>query len=258
MGFGDDVIASGLARGMHSRGRRAAFGDGKKIIWGPWSEEVFRHNPNIAQPGSEGNPDLVWVDHYKGRRKYNSIDRVKGRWVWNYDFKVTPGELFFSEKEREFGWDLSDFIFVEPNVPWHKSVAPNKDWGLENYQRVVDKLMSEGYDVVQSKYGRDKLRGVRFITTPTFRDVLALMRRAKVALVPEGGLHHGAAAVGVPAVVLFGGFIPPAVVGYDQHINLTGGATGFCGSLTKCHHCRAALAKISVEEVYQAVKNFLG
>jgi hypothetical protein len=67
-------------------------------------------------------------------------------------------------------------------------------------------------------------------------------------------MHHGAAAVGTPAVVIFGGFIPPAVVGYDMHVNLTGGAEA-CGSLNKCLHCRAAMEKISVEEVYQAVKS---
>jgi ADP-heptose:LPS heptosyltransferase len=122
----------------------------------------------------------------------------------------------------------------------------------------VDLLLRDGYDVIQSRYGRDKLNGVKLVTTPTFRDALAVMSLADVALVPEGGMHHGAAAVGIPAVVLFGGFIPPDVVGYDTHVNLTGGATGFCGSLDKCHHCRDALAAISVEEVYQAVKKCFG
>ena len=259
IGFGDDVLGSGLARGMHARGKRAAFGDGKKIIWGPWSEEVFRNNPNVARRGSEGSADLEWVPHYKGHRLYNSLDRGKNRWVWNYEFRAKPGEIFFDEKELLLSRSVTqNFIFIEPNVPWHKSVAVNKDWGLKNYQEVATRLLKAGHDVVQSRYGRDKLKGVRFVITPTFRDVLAVMSRASVALVPEGGLHHGAAAVGVPAVVLFGGFIPPDVMGYDAHVNLTGGATRFCGSLDKCYHCRDAMAKISVEEVYQAVTKFLG
>jgi hypothetical protein len=254
MGYGDDVVATGLARGLQAKGKRAAFGDGRRIIWGPWSEEIFRGNPNVARPGSEGSHDLVWYDHYKGHRKYNRLDQLRSRWVWNYDFKSTPGEMFFDRIEIDRSLDAGkNFIYVEPNVPWHKSVAPNKDWGIQKYQVVVDRLIADGYDVAQSYYGRHKLKKIRFISTPRFRDALAAIRRARVVLVPEGGMHHGAAAVGVPAVVIFGGFIPPQVVGYDTHVNLTGGVEA-CGSLNKCLHCRAAMEKISVEEVYQAVK----
>ena len=243
---------------MAARGKRAAFGDGKRIIWGPWSEEIFRHNPNVARPGSERDRDIEWVDYYKGNRHYNRLDRNRGRWAWNYDFKATPGEIFFSREEVAFGESHgSGFVLVEPNVPWHKSVAVNKDWGLQKYQSVVDLLLSDGRKVVQTAYGRDKLRGVKFVTTPNFRSALALLKQSAVAVLPEGGLHHGAAALCVPAVVIFGGFIPPEVTGYRSHINLTGGPSAACGSLQKCAHCRAALDKISVDEVYQSVKRFL-
>jgi glycosyl transferase family 9 (putative heptosyltransferase) len=248
MGYGDDIMATGLARGLHKRGKRAAFGDGKRIIWGPWSEPIFQHNPNIARPGSEGAKDLEWIDHYKGHRRYNRLDKEKQRWIWNYDFKAIPGEIFMPEYRRAAG----NFIYVEPNVPWHKSVAVNKDWGLANYQAVTDLLLADGHTVIQSAHGRDELRGAKLVSTPTFRSALAILQCARAALVPEGGMHHAAAALGVPAVVIFGGFSPPAVTGYDAHFNLTGGAEA-CGSLIKCHHCEKALAEISVEEVYTKV-----
>jgi ADP-heptose:LPS heptosyltransferase len=251
VGFGDDLLASGLAKSV-PKGKRAAFGDGRRIIWGPWSEEIFRHNPRIARPGSEGSPDLYYIDHYKGHRQYNRLDKNKGRWIWNYEWKAVPGEIYFND-ELTAG---QGFIYVEPNVPWHKSVAPNKDWGLQNYQAVVDWLLKDGHNVVQSHHGRDRLKGVRVVKTPTFRDALSVMSQARAALVPEGGMHHGAAALGVPAVVIFGGFIPPAVVGYDGHINLTGGAEA-CGSLNRCQHCRDAMMRISVEEVYGHTKQLL-
>jgi ADP-heptose:LPS heptosyltransferase len=255
LGFGDEILSSGLARGLFAQGKRAAFGDGRRILWGPWCAEIFRGNPNIACPGSEGAVDLIWIAHFKGNRLYNKLDKTRSRWIWQYSFKAKPGEIFFDKNELDRSMIAgSGFIFVEPNVPWHKSVAPNKDWGLKNYQAVVDRLLADGYDVVQSSHGRDKLRRVRFVTTPKFRDALAVLSRAQGALVPEGGMHHGAAAVGTPAVVIFGGFIPPTVVGYDMHVNLTGGAEA-CGSLYKCFHCRAAMEKISVEKVYQAVKS---
>jgi Glycosyltransferase family 9 (heptosyltransferase) len=255
MGYGDDVLASGLARASHDRGdrRRVAFGNGKRIIWGPWSEEVFRYNPRIAKPTSVINGDLQWIAHYKGSRLYNRLSPDGRRWVWNRDFRAVAGEIFFRAHELAAASAAgSGFVLIEPNVPWHKSVASNKDWGLANYQAVADRLMKDGHDVVQSNHGRLRLRGARVVSTPTFRDALAVLSRARAALVPEGGLHHGAAAVGVPAVVIFGGFIPPSVMGYEHHVNMTGGVEA-CGSLNQCQHCKEAMQRISVEKVHQAV-----
>jgi Glycosyltransferase family 9 (heptosyltransferase) len=251
MGFGDDIMASGLARGLHQRGKRAAFGDGKRIIWGPWSEEIFKHNPKIAWPGSEGCRDLEWIDYYKGHRKYNRLDSSRARWIWNYEWKATPGEMFMPEYRRTAG----NYIYIEPNLPWQKPVAVNKDWGLAKYQAVADRLLADGHNLIQSAHGRDKLRGVKLVSTPTFRSALAILQCARVALVPEGGMHHAAAALGVPAVVIFGGFSPPAVLGYDAHENLTGGVQEACGWILKCHHCAKALARISVEEVHSVVSH---
>jgi hypothetical protein len=76
------------------------------------------------------------------------------------------------------------------------------------------------------------------------------MSRAALYIGGEGGLHHGAAAVGVGGVVLFGGFIPPEVTGYATHANLTGGAEA-CGSLDPCRHCAAAMQAIGVDEVLE-------
>ena len=251
MGSGDEILATGLARGFHARGKLAAFGDGHRIIWGPWCAEMFKGNPNIAPPGSEGRSDLEYVHHYKGCRKYNKL--VNGRWQWNMDFKAKPGEFYFNEAEKvtiEQAKVFRDFIVVEPNVEWQKSVAPNKDWGEANYNELVWRLVGEGHRVLQfiHKNSRRRLRGVATMETK-FRHAIATLSLAKLYIGPEGGMHHAAAAVDVPAVVLMGGFIPPSVVGYDGHINLTGGAEA-CGTISQCEHCRQAMAKITVEEVW--------
>lgn len=255
MGYGDEIMATGMARGARDRGVRIAFGDRKRIVFGPWSEEMFRHNPNIAAPGDEGSPDLEWIAHYKGSRLYN---RVSGnRWKWNYSFRAQPGEMFFSATERQYASRYEPgFVVIEPNVPWKKSVAPNKNWGLAKYQIVASNLLASGVRVRQFSHGRDKLRGVELITVPDFRHALAVLERAAAVIAPEGGLHHGAAAVGRPAVVLFGGFIPPEVTGYEMHTNLTGGATA-CGSITRCTHCQNAMGKIKVDEVLTAVQRYI-
>jgi Glycosyltransferase family 9 (heptosyltransferase) len=245
MGIGDEVMATGLARGAAARGRRIGFGDGRRLLWGPWCQEAFKNNPNIARRADD--PAIEWIAYYKGHRGYNRPDSARRRWIWNYDFKAKPGEFFFDAKERE--WKRPGSVLIEPNVPWHKSVAVNKDWGLDRYQCLADMLRRAGWRVLQTSFGKARLTEVEVIAVASFRQAAAVLTGVDLAIVPEGGLHHAAAAVGTPAIVIFGGFIPPQVTGYATHINLTGGMEA-CGSWDRCAHCRAALDKIEVEDVY--------
>lgn len=245
-------MATGMARGARARGRRIAFGDGQRIIWDKHSEEVFRDNPNIARPGAERDADVEWVHYYKGHRLYNRQDG--GRWIWNLDFRPKPGEVFFDRNEIRNATRYGErFVIIEPDVPVWKTVAPNKDWGHAKYQKVADKLRAAGHRVAQFRHQRSgpPLNGVDQFRSLGFRDALAVMSHASLYVGPEGGMHHGAAAVGIPAVVLFGGFIPPSVTGYETHTNLTGGAEA-CGSIKPCRHCADAMAAISVNEVIHA------
>jgi hypothetical protein len=41
MGYGDELMATGMARGAAARGKRVAFGDGQRIICGPY---CFEHS----------------------------------------------------------------------------------------------------------------------------------------------------------------------------------------------------------------------
>lgn len=204
---------------------------------------IFRGNPKLARPGSEHLPNLHWIPFYKGHRLYNK--QGNGRWIWNYDFRVTPGELY---PEMVFPVD-EKLIVIEPNVP-NKPCAPNKQWPIDRWKALSSVLVSKGYKVRQFDYGALN-RVADTFPTPTFMHAVALLKSARLAILHEGGLHHAAAAVGVPAVVIFGGFVPPAVLGYERHVNLTGGATA-CGSFTRCPHCIEAMSKIQVNDVLNA------
>ena len=244
-----------MARGAQDRGKRIAFGDGRKIIWDQHSREIFRKNKNIAIPGTERQSDVEWIHFYKGNRLYNKY--AGNRWIWNREFKAIPGEIVFDKEEIDFSKRIKPgFILIEPNVPWHKTVAPNKDWGKAKHQAVANELSSKGYEVAQFSYGPVRLSGARVIQVSSFREAAIALTRSRMAILPEGGLHHAAAAVGARAVVIFGGFIPPSVTGYDGHTNLTGGAEA-CGSLSPCQHCKAAMDRISVEEVMAAAQGYL-
>lgn len=250
MGLGDDLMATGMAAGAAARGKRIAFGDRHKIIWGPYSAEIFRGNPNIAKPGMEYAEGIEWINYYKGNRLYNRAGQ--GKWIWNLEFRPIPGEIYFDDREKQFAETIDNgFVLIEPNVPWNKSVAPNKDWGLAKYQAVAEELSAWGYVVAQFSHGRERLQGVKIINAVTFRSALAALSRARLAILPEGGLHHGAAALQIPSVVIFGGFIPASVTGYPMHKNLTGGVEA-CGSWQPCQHCRQAMDSITVDHVLEA------
>ncbi len=250
-------MAAGMARGAKARGKRIAFGDGKRIIWDHNSEPIFRGNPNIAKPGDEGAHDLEWIGYHKGSRIYNEHDKANHCWTWNHDFRAKAGEIYFSDDEDRFADSLGKgFIVIEPNVP-EKLGAVNKRWPYERYDEVARKLIRDGYDVRQFSFGLHRIAGAKQIKTKDFRYAARVLKNATLYVGPEGGLHHASAAVGIPAVVLFGGFIPPAVTGYSFHTNLTGGATRFCGSLGTCRHCLEAMDAISVNEVYQSCLQYL-
>jgi ADP-heptose:LPS heptosyltransferase len=251
VGFGDEIMGSGLARGAKLRGEKVAFGARGRIMWSKYAAPIYLNNLNVARPGEEfKNAALKWVAHYPGNRAYNRLDHTGTRWIWNYDFKAQPGEIFLSYSEQRAAEAVipKGVVLIEPNVPMWKKVAINKLW--RGYQEVANRLTKRGIDVIQFDYPgiENRLRGVRFVKTPSIRIGLAYLSRISLYIGPEGGLHHGAAAFNIPAVVLFGGFIPPAVTGYQTHANLTGG-TEACGSIFRCMHCEIAMKRIKTDEV---------
>lgn len=258
MGYGDEIMASHYAKGAAKRGKRIAFGNGERIIHHRYAAEIFRNNPNVAAPGSEGDRDIEWIKHsYRGNRPY--VKQWGNRWLFQVGYANRPGEIFFDEDE--IAWankhQTPKMVIIEPNVPAFKTMAPNKQWRQERYSEVAHHLIKEGYDVVQFIYGPGyRIPWARALKSPNFRYALALLSRAKLFIGPEGGMHHGAAAVGTPGVVIFGGFISPKITGYSFHRNIFTGNEP-CGSFHPCPHCRTALDKISVKQVFEAAMECL-
>ena len=254
MGLGDQLMATGMAKGANARGKRIAFGDGRSIKWDGNSPTIFQGNPNIAKPGTEWASDLEWINFYKGSRLYNTQDLARGRWIWNYGFRQTPGEIYLTADEEMRGRRAGNGFIV---IDTHRAVKPgseNRQWGMANWRALVERLSSD-FRLVQFTFRNsgEALAGVEQIEAG-FRDGLAILQHAALFVGGEGGLPHGAAAVGCKAVVIFGAWVPPQVTGYDAHVNIAAEDTDFCGTFNgPCDHCRKAMASISVEQVYEHV-----
>lgn len=253
MGLGDELLGSGMARGARARGKRIAFGDGRRILWHANAHQVYQGNPNVAPPGSERDRDIAWIWHYQGRRLYGTPR--PGGWEWNKGFHATPGEMFFTPQELARAAEKmpTGAVLIEPHV---KASAPNKRWGWDRYREVAHRLQLDGHHVVQFNYGQRIIGGGTPVSSPDFRTSLAMLARASLYIGPEGGLHHGAAAVNTQAVVIFGGYIHPMTTGYASHVNLFG-AHEACGNTGECSHCTQAMDRITVEQVFEAAKGIL-
>lgn len=243
MGYGDQILATGIARKARLRHpeKKICIGNGSEIEWG----EVFEGNPHISQTVV---PGCIWVHSHKGYRPYIDHARcTESKLAWKREFKAIPGELYF--KPEELRWTKTGFVYIEPNIKG--THGPNKDWGFEKWQKVVERL-----DLKWIQGPGRKLSGVEQIDTKSFRDACALLSRADLFVGTDGGLHHAAAALAKKAVVIWGGYTHPRNLGYDSHVNLHNGNEP-CGSLKACPHCRKAMDHITVEMVVEAISRQL-
>lgn len=241
MGMGDEILATGQAR-------RA--GEPCQIISGRGAQrwvEIWRDNPLICRPGQKG----LQVRNGPSARPY--IDYVRSRekrWVWNEAFEPTPGDLpWCSPDSRGEGG-----IVVEPHLK--RGASPNKDWGWHRWQEMINRRPDLPW-IQMGRPGTVLLDGVRFVPTDSFEAACRVLMAARCSVLPEGGLHHAAAALGRPAVVLFGSYITPAQTGYAMHRNLWVDDPEGLGWRTPSDACKRAWEAITPELVLTELEDLL-
>jgi hypothetical protein len=286
MGYGDELMAIGDAWRIHRadpRRRRVAIGDGRELrVDYPCLREGLSFIATLED--LRADPELPWVISYRGFRPYHDhaamrrlyraqhpwrsrlrwrVDDVDlvgetGRYCFDLAYRPTPAPLVLSDAERDAvqAWSGRRFVLMEPNTK--AEASPGKQWPFERYAEVARQLAG-AIEVLQiGAEGSRLLPGVARAPTQRFRDSLPLLKAARLYIGAEGGLHHAAAAMGTPAVVLFGGYTPPQVTGYDFHVCLTGNSTGACGVHDRrCPHCEAAMAAITPDEVVGHARRLL-
>lgn len=226
---------------------RVVFGDGKRKYY----NMVFEGNPRIAEKPLE-EETLCWIANFPGHRPY--IKKLGDERVeFNYDFKAEPGEIYL--KKDEAIKPLPRYVVVEPNVKQNWYPGVNKAWGFNNWQKLVNQLDLPWVQL--GPLGIPRLKNVKHHKTDSIRDAMGVLSGADLLVTTDGALHHAAAAMGVPAIVLWGGMAPVSVLGYDDQKNIWHGDEA-CGSFRmKCGHCRKAMEKITVEEVKTEIEGVL-
>lgn len=191
-----------------------------------------------------------------GARPYVDYQKTTpGQFFYRDDYESEPGEIYLSAAEKALASQTAGAIVIEPNI---KAVAsPNKQWGIGNWQQLAKCLK----DLRLVQLGPPGIwragRNVEHIVTLTPRQAAGALSGARAAVLHEGFLHHAAAALDIPAVVIRGGFIGQKVTGYPGQVDFFDGEGLGCGVRTHCHHCRAAMNAIRPETVAEALRAML-
>lgn len=247
MGWGDEIMATGEARLLQERDPRpvAVRSATGKARWHP----IFEGNPRLSRDGAG---DVQWLHNWSGNRPYIAA-YSRTRYTFR-SYRPPPGEIYFSAAETQQGARGRGLVLVEPTIG-PAACSVNKDWGFARWQALIRLLPGVPW-AQMGPSGTRWLEGAARLETADFRSAAAVLARALLYVGPEGGLHHAAAAVGTPAVVLFGGFNSPEFTGYDTHCNLHPGGTP-CGQRLPCEHCRRAWEAITPDLVARKTEAML-
>lgn len=259
MGYGDSVMATAYARRAKQEhpDKDIYLGNGRVV---EWDAAIFEGNPNLTHPDhlreSLAKDRAYFVPHYTGCRPYIRhvlADRV----IWNEDHRVEPGDVFLSDAEIANGREKfgAGYILIEPHTKG--TFGGNKSWHWDGWVAVAEEL-SASFDLLQNGVPKKSLPFGRHITASGPRRALQAVANASLVITTDGFLHHAAAALGVPAVVLWGARMNPRILGYESHENLYTGDGSSCGALSPCGHCREGMKRITPDMVIEAARKVLG
>ena len=168
----------------------------------------------------------------------------------NVLFKQALVETFAPIHEKSY-------ILIAPEIKGTVS-GTNKQWPLEYYDELALRLKHDNCTVIEvNSSGKPLLKNTKFIPTENLSKLLNLIKNASLVVSNEGGVHHMAGVLGVPAIVIFGSYISPTITGYDSHINIFfphDNKINGCGSLKKCIGCEETMKDISPNFIYRKVK----
>jgi len=183
------------------------------------------------------------------------IDDPKGILILDTERKTIA--QIMAEKELEPG----RFVVIEPdtNRDWFGEL---RAWPIERWQQVVNQTIEQFPDIpfVQVGIGEQGLENVIDLRGKTsFREVCALIEKAKFFVGTEGGLMHAARAVDTTAVIVWGGVTLPAFAGYPKHHYILYNKVDCapCGLRGNCPYGRMCILGVTQQQVFETMKPLL-
>lgn len=176
--------------------------------------------------------------------------------------------IVFSPKEiKKFSKKYKDLLKIEYGIihsgVYQGSLAPVKNLGRENFQKIVNKTNNK-IKWVQVGLSKDPpLKGVYLDLRgkTTLRELFFLVSRSKLVVCTEGALTHISAAFDIPCVSIYSGYHYPNISLYKNVIPITPSPLPPCGycwispcpffSYPKC------LKKIKIEKIIESINSII-
>jgi len=257
MGYGDWIMATGHARVIKERDPKAKvlIGDGRIPHWEAWyGPEIF--DARDIRPGDA----VKWVVSWPGARPYIDYERTtETHQAFREDHRPHPGRIVVpdgwrleAERSLKLAKVSGKFVVIEPHTKG--SFGGNKVWPLPNWERLVREYGREFQFVQIGANGVSGVSGVRRVVTHNPNHAFGVIEKAAAVVTTDGMLHHAAAALNIPAVVLWGARVKPSVLGYPTQRNIYTGDGRNCGAIVPCEHCHAGMKAITVDMVVRELR----
>ena len=240
MGLGDEILAAGQAKLIwQETGKKVAIGSGSRTT----QNDLYKFIPYLTSP--KFKEPFTWLLDGCGYRDYilrkeypNKEDKREKVLIFNDKYKAEPAII-------ELEPIPNDYIIIEPKIK--PGAPPGKQW--HHYQDVVDAFPDDKF----LQFNFPTLDGVD-VQKANVIQAAQWIAGCRCYIGTEGFLHHLAAAFDKPAVVLFGGYAPPEILGYDSHTNISYKAPAELGN----RKARGAMDHIPPETVIKALRNYCG
>ncbi len=130
--------------------------------------------------------------------------------------------------------------------------ARSKQWDFRHWKRYLESLPPEietvRFGEVEDPATPTERPSHREIVGMDVRLAAAILQSADAFVGQDSGLAHLATALGVPSVVLFTGYVSPAMFGYEQNVNLVPELPyAPCWEKDGCPPCKAEICTRAVQ-----------
>jgi len=213
-----------------------------------------------ARPWSERPDDFVWLNYERSLPPRRHVARIIGDQLGVPVRDVRPSysvrQDLVERFRREWSGRPRPVIAVNRRAgAW----TPNKEWPDAYWDILVSRLAARAtvVDVGATPAGPATVPDGSYLDLrgrTTLPELFAAVAAADLLVTPETGSMHVAAAVGTPAVVIYGGYIDPVSTGYPGNINLYNPVEcAPCWLRTPCPHGKKCLHQITPDQVEAAV-----
>lgn len=251
-GLGDALFVTTVAREIKKRRP-----DCRIVVDSHWPQ-IFHNNADVAAAfpaSSQPRDDAITLDYetpWPPPRQHVLRTLCSRVGLENPDLKT----YYFTTREERMKARSIRTPSSRPLLVVHPFsgffAARSKQWDFRHWKRFLEMVPPE---IETIRFG-----GVEDPATPTerthHREMVGLDLRLTAALLEmadafvgqESGLAHLATALGVPSVVIFTGFVPPDVFGYDRNINLAPDLPyAPCWQKDGCPPCKAEICTRAVK-----------